>query len=76
MGCCSSKQGRKDNEYDVKNNRINNGDEQILNKVYPSDYDRGYWVGEPGIDYKASDFITKVHRTLKLPTSNNGASIN
>lgn len=27
-------------------------------KVYPSDEDRGRWVAEPGIDKKASAYIT------------------
>ncbi|XP_051147189.1 uncharacterized protein LOC127262519 [Andrographis paniculata] len=32
-------------------------------KVYPSDEDRGRWVAEPGIDNKASAYIT--HTTHK-----------
>ncbi|KAI4364634.1 hypothetical protein MLD38_020698 [Melastoma candidum] len=32
-----------------------------LTKVRPSDYDRGCYVAEPGIDRKASAFIAKFH---------------
>jgi len=28
-------------------------------KIRPSDYDRGWWVGEPDVDRKATDFIAK-----------------
>ncbi|ESR41580.1 hypothetical protein CICLE_v10013801mg [Citrus x clementina] len=31
-------------------------------RIWPSDEDKGgYWVAEPGIDGKASDFIAKFH---------------
>ncbi|CAL5380244.1 unnamed protein product [Camellia sinensis] len=30
-------------------------------KVWPSDEDRGWYVGEPSIDRKASAYITKYH---------------
>ncbi|KAK3415945.1 hypothetical protein EUGRSUZ_H01332 [Eucalyptus grandis] len=32
-------------------------------KIYPSDYDKGKYVAEPGIDKKATAFITKFHET-------------
>ena len=73
MGSSSSKQSRK------ANSRNHYGDEQPRNKVFPSDYDRGYWVGEPGIDNKASAFIAKFHearrfeaqaQTMVLPPTN------
>ncbi|KAL8541942.1 hypothetical protein ACS0TY_002984 [Phlomoides rotata] len=36
------------------------GDEYAVKayKVYPSDEDRGRWVADPGIDKKASAYIT------------------
>ncbi|OWM62871.1 hypothetical protein CDL15_Pgr020165 [Punica granatum] len=32
-------------------------------KVWPSEYDRGCYVAEPGIDRKASAFITRFHES-------------
>ncbi|KAF8015325.1 hypothetical protein BT93_H0974 [Corymbia citriodora subsp. variegata] len=32
-------------------------------KIWPSDYDKGRYVAEPGIDKKASAFIAKFHET-------------
>ncbi|KAK4744687.1 hypothetical protein SAY87_010999 [Trapa incisa] len=32
-------------------------------KVWPSDYDKGRYVAEPGIDRLASAFIAKFHET-------------
>ncbi|KAK3415956.1 hypothetical protein EUGRSUZ_H01321 [Eucalyptus grandis] len=32
-------------------------------KIYPSDYDKGQYVAEPGIDKKATVFIAKFHQT-------------
>ncbi|KAI6695453.1 hypothetical protein NL676_023163 [Syzygium grande] len=32
-------------------------------KIWPSDYDKGQYVAEPGIDKKASAFIAKFHET-------------
>lgn len=32
-------------------------------KVWPSDYDKGTYVGEVGIDRKATAFIAKFHAT-------------
>ncbi|KAK4768239.1 hypothetical protein SAY87_003380 [Trapa incisa] len=32
-------------------------------KVWPSDYDRGHYVAEPGIDRKASAFIERFHQS-------------
>lgn len=40
-------------------------------KVYPSDEDRGRWVAEPGIDKKASAYITyTTDRWEKLDVAN------
>ncbi|KAL7119840.1 hypothetical protein ACP275_02G086400 [Erythranthe tilingii] len=40
-------------------------------KVYPSDEDRGRWVAEPGIDKKASAFISlTTDRWEKLGVAN------
>ncbi|KAI4304237.1 hypothetical protein MLD38_039779 [Melastoma candidum] len=36
-------------------------------KVRPSDYDRGRYVAEPGIDRKASAFIEKFHASRDSP---------
>ncbi|THU44428.1 hypothetical protein C4D60_Mb02t07270 [Musa balbisiana] len=33
----------------------------VSRKVRPSDEDRGWWVGEPDVDRKASAFIAKFH---------------
>ncbi|XP_057430765.1 uncharacterized protein LOC130723673 [Lotus japonicus] len=30
-------------------------------RMFASDEDRGYWVAEPGIDRKASDFIARYY---------------
>ncbi|KAL4329267.1 hypothetical protein HN51_036229 [Arachis hypogaea] len=30
-------------------------------RIFASDEDRGRWVGEPGIDRKASDFIARYY---------------
>ena len=71
MGCFSSKE--------CKNNVENYyGDEQLTSKVFPSDYDRGYWVGEPRIDNKASVFINEFHLKARAQAqfSNNGRSFN
>ena len=42
-------------------------DEPVYNRrIFASDEDRGYWVGEPGIDRRASAFIARFyesHRT-------------
>ncbi|KMZ64169.1 hypothetical protein ZOSMA_37G00490 [Zostera marina] len=32
-------------------------------RIWASDEDRGRWVGEPDIDRKATEFITKFHET-------------
>lgn len=32
-----------------------------INRIFPSDEDRGRWVGEPDIDRKATEFITRFH---------------
>lgn len=32
-------------------------------RICPSDEDRGRWVGEPGIDRKASAFIARFHES-------------
>ncbi|PIN10017.1 hypothetical protein CDL12_17398 [Handroanthus impetiginosus] len=40
-------------------------------KVYPSDEDRGRWVAEPGIDQKASAYITSTtNKWEKLAVAN------
>ncbi|KAL6515731.1 hypothetical protein OROHE_018421 [Orobanche hederae] len=37
------------------------GDEYVkAYKVYPSDEDKGRWVAEPGIDKKASAYISSI----------------
>ncbi|KAL3814603.1 hypothetical protein ACJIZ3_015871 [Penstemon smallii] len=42
-----------------RSSRRGDGDDYIkAYKVYPSDEDRGRWVGEPGIDRKASAYIS------------------
>lgn len=33
----------------------------IGRRIHTSDEDRGYWVAEPGIDRKASDFISRFY---------------
>ncbi|KAI4342893.1 hypothetical protein MLD38_027458 [Melastoma candidum] len=40
-------------------------------KVWPSDYDRGLYVAEPGIDRKASVFIEKFHASRDPPLRSN-----
>ena len=62
MGSISSKQSRKSSS---RNNKYYS-EEQPRNKVFPSDDDRGYWVGEPGIDNKASAFIAKFHEASRF----------
>ncbi|KAK9673327.1 hypothetical protein RND81_12G160700 [Saponaria officinalis] len=59
------------------NNNNNYCDEAPRRKVFSSDEDRGYWVGEPGIDRKASNYIAKFHEArrfeaqiMALPTNN------
>ncbi|KAI3439357.1 uncharacterized protein J3R85_004767 [Psidium guajava] len=32
-------------------------------KIYPSDYDKGRYVADPGIDKRATVFIAKFHET-------------
>ncbi|KAF7847957.1 hypothetical protein BT93_L2415 [Corymbia citriodora subsp. variegata] len=39
------------------------GDSASSKKIYPSDYDNGRYVAEPGIDKKATAFIAKFHET-------------
>ncbi|KAK9664911.1 hypothetical protein RND81_14G076600 [Saponaria officinalis] len=34
-------------------------------RIYASDEDRGYWVGEPGIDHRASDFIARFYESRR-----------
>lgn len=34
-------------------------------RIYASDEDRGYWVGEPGIDRRASAFIDRFYETRR-----------
>lgn len=50
--CCSG--GSEDNWDEAGNTR---------SRICPSDEDRGRWVGEPGIDRKASAFIARFHET-------------
>lgn len=50
------------------------GDEEYVKayKVYPSDEDRGRWVAEPGIDKKASAYISlTTHKWEKLAAVTN-----
>lgn len=35
-------------------------------KIWKSDYDKGRYVGEPGIDQKAAAFIEKVHVSCSM----------
>ncbi|KAK9692097.1 hypothetical protein RND81_09G240500 [Saponaria officinalis] len=56
---------KKSNNND-NNAMYNYGDEAPRRKVFPSDEDRGYWVGEPGIDRKASDFIARFHEARRF----------
>ncbi|KAK3415946.1 hypothetical protein EUGRSUZ_H01331 [Eucalyptus grandis] len=39
------------------------GESVSSKKIYPSDYDEGKYVAEPGIDKKATAFIAKFHKT-------------
>ncbi|KAE9604615.1 hypothetical protein Lal_00011041 [Lupinus albus] len=32
-------------------------------RIFASDEDRGYWIAEPDIDMKASDFIARYYAT-------------
>jgi len=36
------------------------------NKVFRSDEDRGWWVGDRWVDRKASDFIAKFHEARRF----------
>ncbi|KAK2631012.1 hypothetical protein EUGRSUZ_H01322, partial [Eucalyptus grandis] len=35
-------------------------------KIYPSDYDKGQYIAELGIDKKATVFVAKFHQTRAL----------
>ncbi|KAL5541448.1 hypothetical protein UlMin_009158 [Ulmus minor] len=35
----------------------------VRRRICPSDEDRGGWIGEPGIDRKASAFIARFYET-------------
>ncbi|KAB1213715.1 hypothetical protein CJ030_MR5G004858 [Morella rubra] len=40
------------------------GDEGVdVRRICPSDYDRGLWIGEPGIDRRATAFIDRFYAT-------------
>ncbi|OWM62870.1 uncharacterized protein LOC116215426 [Punica granatum] len=45
--------------------RDDQGLEDVMSprKVWPSDYDRGNYVAEPGIDRRASAFIARFHES-------------
>ncbi|OIV98333.1 hypothetical protein TanjilG_16660 [Lupinus angustifolius] len=43
-------------------NRYDEGSENGR-RIFASDEDRGYWIAEPGIDRKASDFIARYYAT-------------
>ncbi|KAK9725321.1 hypothetical protein RND81_05G136700 [Saponaria officinalis] len=54
--CCSS--GRDETSWDEQGTTYGR-------RIYASDEDRGYWVGEPGIDHRASAFIARFHETRR-----------
>ncbi|WOK92990.1 hypothetical protein Cni_G01682 [Canna indica] len=39
------------------------GERYVSRKIWPSDEDRGRWVGEPDVDRKASAFIAKFYQS-------------
>ncbi|KAK3415944.1 hypothetical protein EUGRSUZ_H01333 [Eucalyptus grandis] len=41
-------------------------DSSSSKKIYPSDYDKGRYIAEPGIDKKATVFIANFHKTRVL----------
>lgn len=52
--CCS---GGRDETWD---------DQPVYGRrIYASDEDRGYWVGEPGIDHRASSYIAKFYESRR-----------
>lgn len=53
--CCSSSQ--EDHYWDSE------GYNTARSRIYSSDYDRGRYFAEPGIDRRASDFIAKFHES-------------
>ncbi|KAL3725752.1 hypothetical protein ACJRO7_030737 [Eucalyptus globulus] len=55
MSLFKPQRGRRDNASEV--------DSVISKKIYPSDYDKGRYVAEPGIDNKATVFIANFHKT-------------
>ncbi|KAJ3679626.1 hypothetical protein LUZ60_017637 [Juncus effusus] len=38
---------------------------RYVRKIRPSDEDRGYYIGEPDVDRKASDFIARFYESRR-----------
>ncbi|KAF7846661.1 hypothetical protein BT93_L3934 [Corymbia citriodora subsp. variegata] len=55
MSLFKPQKARQDSTPDV--------DSASSKKIYPSDYDKGRYVAEPGIDKKATVFIANFHKT-------------
>ncbi|RYR67262.1 hypothetical protein S83_008517 [Arachis hypogaea] len=49
-------------------------DENGSARIFTSDEDRAHWVAEPGIDRKASEFISKYYATRVTPSHSQFAS--
>ncbi|KAJ0960736.1 hypothetical protein J5N97_008008 [Dioscorea zingiberensis] len=54
--CFGFSQGSRDDDIEYE--------PRYMSKVRPSDEDRIYWVGDPGVNTKTKDFITKFHEDL------------
>ena len=67
-----SRQRRKSSFFDIfKACCSGGGGDEVMEepvyarRIYASDEDRGYWVGEPGIDRRASAFISRFYETRR-----------
>ncbi|KAI6695451.1 hypothetical protein NL676_023161 [Syzygium grande] len=58
MSLLKSRRPRRDDAREV--------DSMKPMKIWPSDYDKGWYVAEPGIDKRASAFIAKFHETREI----------